>query len=71
MRTRRSTQSDTDGRVRRSTTSSNNDGRGWRGYAAGRRLDTCSFCGEAKPRDRMVRTADGLYCRQCWLDHWR
>lgn len=69
MKTRRSTQAGADGRVRRSASSST-DGRDWRGDATGRRLETCSFCGEAKPRYRMVQTADGLYCRQCWLDHW-
>lgn len=70
MKTMRPTHSGAYGRIRRSAASSRDDDCGWRGDATGRRLETCSFCGEAKPRYRMVRTADGLYCRQCWLDHW-
>lgn len=44
-------------------------GRYWRGDDAGS-WGTCSFCGASKPRAGMVSTADGPYCRQCWMDHW-
>ena len=46
-----------------------NHGRYWRGDEAGSWV-TCSFCGASKPRAGMVPTADGPYCRQCWMDHW-
>ena len=48
---------------------SKNHGRYWRGGAASS-LETCRFCGKAKLRASMIDTADGLYCRQCWMDHW-
>lgn len=46
------------------------DGRDWRGADTESQLKTCSFCGKARPRAKMIETPDGLYCRQCWLDHW-
>ena len=51
------------------TVGTKNHGRYWRGNAASS-LGTCRFCGKAKLRASMIDTADGLYCRQCWIDHW-
>ena len=30
----------------------------------------CQFCHKKKEKSKMIQTAYGLYCRQCWLDHY-